>query len=172
MGTVKKAAPAQKPTAKTSKEPEVLSPATTPAPGGLGATLKLALDSALKLADIAVAKLRAIAGKKGVAVEQQFLCATLAVEHAQKKLKKTTDTLDELLQIHRDAGGTFEHGLFGIAFPETHKRSPKWKEEAIKLGRELALLKGETWNEDAFCRSIQESYPETTSVSSCITESA
>jgi len=94
-------------------------------------------------------------------------------ETVERLAKKTGELIDSLLKAHKAANGTYEPGAYTVVFSSTDKRSPKWKEEAVRLGREcfllrqeLAELRGEAftevWDEKVFCAQIVAKYPPST----------
>ena len=71
----------------------------------------------------------------------------------------------EFAMNHRSRPGGFAHEaedglpLVVLSFPSTGGAiSPKWKDEAIRLGRELAELKGEEFDETRFENEIRARY--------------
>jgi hypothetical protein len=88
------------------------------------------------------------------------------------KLGKAMEYLKKTVIAYKKAGGRFELGALATKFDSSDKRSPKWKEEAIKLARAAAVARGDaSFDGEAWAKQIADSYPPTTSHSFEIIES-
>jgi hypothetical protein len=142
--------------------------------GGNGGTLtesKLFLfrddvnDFALK-AEAAVGKL-----DESTQCSQSLLRALLIAEEVEKAAKKLAGTLQAKFLDHADAQGAFEPGKIAVQITETSRRSVKWKDEAVRLGEELAAETEAEWNQKEFEKDISAKYPESTSRKVSLVES-
>lgn len=154
MGTVKKTAPL----------------AASPVLANTLSAAALALAPLLKLVVAALDIVRKVT--PAIPFPQDGLRLIMWLRTAASSFKDSADALEALAEAHHAAKGSFEHGRMAILFKPTSKRSPKWKDEAIRLGRDLAALKKEEFDEEAFVEAILKGYPSVPGSETKIIESA
>jgi hypothetical protein len=81
---------------------------------------------------------------------------------AAAQIVKAMDGLSEKMFAIRDNKGVIENGPLRPVFNETERRTPKWKEEAIKQATILADVRGIRFNPDAYVEEIQKVTKSTT----------
>lgn len=147
-------------TKRTVKEDAV----SAPEPVSVAAALSVAEVKCCSLAaDLAQLTEDGIGGGRVVGQDMaQNLHALLVFE---TRLKKLVKEVKEGLLAGKANGVAFEPGRFAVLFDTTYKSSPKWKEEAVRLARSLAALKGEAFDEESWATSIAASYPKLPSTS-------
>lgn len=99
--------------------------------------------------------------ESGVIFPQKLLEFGVLLERLAASVSTTRKAFDKKALGHKDSEGDFEHGKVAITFPETLRRSPKWKDEATHRARQLAEAAGETFDPKVFNAEIIESYPTT-----------
>jgi hypothetical protein len=121
--------------------------------------LEVALLTKVKDLGTAAEKVREEPNAPAAVMEQDLQKAICLYHNMQEGAKKSWEAVQELAKGFRKAGGTFELGKYSPFFKAGSSRSVKWKEEALKLARELAELKKEAFSETDFEAKIQEGYP-------------
>ncbi len=110
--------------------------------------------------------------EEGVIFPQKLLEFGVILERLAASVSKTRKAFDAKALGHKDTEGSFEHGKVAITFPETLRRSPKWKDEATDRARQLAEAEGEDFDPKAFVADIITNYPPTVIRKVKLTESA
>jgi hypothetical protein len=99
----------------------------------------------------------------GVIFPQKLLEFGVILENLGKAVTTTRKAFDAKALEHKAGEGSFEHGIVAITFPETERRSPKWKDEATDRARQLAEAAGEDFDPKKFAKEVTETYPVTVS---------
>lgn len=104
-------------------------------------------------------------------VTQSLLEAAVRVKRLRDEADAAYKAFEAMAKKHHEDGGSFSSGRVAITFPETVRRSPKWKDEAIKVAGELAEERGEEFNVKEWVDMVIETYPTSTSQSVALVES-
>jgi hypothetical protein len=124
------------------------------------------VDSFALKAEAAVEKL-----DESIQCPQALLRALIVAEAVEKAAKKLVSNLQTKFLAHADAQGAFEPGKIAVQITETSRRSVSWKDEAVRLGEELADEKGDEWDKKEFEKDISSKYPKSTSRKVSLVES-
>lgn len=107
---------------------------------------------------------------EGVHTNWTFPQAALQAALVLKAIKEVAEgaykEFEKRAKGHIEAGGSFEPGKVAITFPETTRRNPKWKDEALALAELLE------YNIDEYVEEVTDKYEPVTSVRVKLTESA
>ena len=108
------------------------------------------------------ALMKTLLAAKGAVVSQSALRLRLLLGDIADSIGDLCKSFDAHVKAHYEAGGDFEGGKVAITFPSTAPACrPKWKEEAVRLAKELAALRGDVFDEVGFLNQIKEAYPAT-----------
>jgi len=103
-------------------------------------------------------------------VPQSLLLALNQAVTMSKSLDKFWEKNGEpFLLDMKNSGASFEAGRATITFPISDRRSPKWKEEAVRLARQAFERDGEPFNEEQYCELMIAAAPPSGKVSAKIT---
>lgn len=119
-------------------------------------------------------KLHAAAEKQIVGSKecpQTMLRALLVLDAIQLAAKKLSTTLEAKLLSHAEDGGAFEAGKIAIQLTESSRTNISWKDEAFRLGEELAAEVEAEWDKKEFEAEIKAKYPATVAKKIKLTES-
>jgi hypothetical protein len=91
---------------------------------------------------------------KGI-IGQGDLEIAYGVSEVRKALEKFGETFAAVAKAHNSAKGKFAPGKFIVSFPPDTQLRPAWKGVAVDEAQELATLKKEPFDSDAFEEAIK-----------------
>ncbi len=102
-----------------------------------GAARQLVEALASDVTDATDTVTRALEGlTKNMNLSQDSLEAIILLQKMQKKMADVVKAFNKKAIAHKEDKGSFEHGRIAINFNVSAKRTPKWKDEAVKLAAE------------------------------------
>lgn len=96
-------------------------------------------------------------------LRQNGLLLLQQIEAATKALDKIGGELRGNMMHQLLAGEVVEDGALTATVEECVRRTPGWKDEALKLAAEVAALRGQTFDPEAFVAALQAATEPTTS---------
>lgn len=93
---------------------------------------------------------------------QDALAALLELDRSIKVMQRLQKELAGALQAHLEKGGRVEKGALLANLVTTEKRSPAWKDEAVKLASTLARRQRKKFDLDKFVAAVLKRTPTST----------